>query len=447
MNRSLASWLVGGLALTAAACPTAKETFYGTVFPCDVKASEDQCGTTSDGKPMVCYNGARVGGGSDFCAPGCDPTSPSPDAHSLCTSTGALLRVCQPIGADDDPERSCPEGLHCFRTDLFKNEGVCLMMNVCDKNEDCPGSERTACASSILGALPRPLHADHLHCVNPECSTENSCGTDESCLSTGYVVDKALNICVPNCDSKGHCPPAFACAQTSAAKGSPAMCLPGLPGVRCESDLDCVLGTCFDTGAGFSECVFSTCTVDQDCAPFALTTTSVCVGGEAGGTGHCLATKPFNGADCDVKRNDCPEGQACIYYSPYVIDQEKGECRVPCDANKKCPARGGVPHVCLDDGDGGCYPGVLGMPCLASSECVGHLQCLPAAPDARTIVSSPNICTVPCGTDADCTGDPLCGSGSFCADGLCRITGGPGMPCTTNTQCSNRVCLATSICA
>ena len=61
MNRSLASWLVGALALTAAACMTAKDTFYGTVFPCDVKATEDQCGTTSEGKPMVCYNGSRVG--------------------------------------------------------------------------------------------------------------------------------------------------------------------------------------------------------------------------------------------------------------------------------------------------------------------------------------------------------------------------------------------------
>jgi hypothetical protein len=445
--------VVGLLALTAA-CTTAKDKFYGTVFACDVNATEDQCGTTSDGKPMVCYNGAQLGGGKDFCAARCDPAAPADDLHSICApsrgladGTGALLQVCRPLNSEDEPEWRCPEGLQCFRTDLLKNEGVCLMMLVCTENKDCP-PERNACGTTILSGLPSTLHADHLACVNPDCSETNPCPPGESCLSSKYQVTKDLNMCVPNCDGRGLCPPGFGCAQTPTAQSAPAMCLPGLPGVRCQSDLDCLLGTCFDTGAGFSECVFGTCTTDEDCLTFASITTFLCIGGEGGGTGHCLATKPFNGADCSMKDDQtCPEGQECNYYSPYVINQEKGECRVPCDANKKCPARGGIPHVCLDDGDGGCYPGTLGLPCTDSSECVGHLECLPAPQDPRTIITSPKICTIPCAMDTDCMNDPITGTVSVCgAGGVCRLTGTPGQPCTYNEQCANRICLADSTC-
>src|SRR5581483_1333728 len=119
-----------------------------------------------------------------------------------------------------------------------------------------------------------------------------------------------------------------------------------------------------------------------------------------------------------------------------------GECRVPCDSSQPCAPRGGIPHACLDDGRGGCYPGKLGLPCTPGrSECISDLVCMPAGPDRHSRITSPTICTKPCTSDVDCMGDVAIGHTGYCNGSLCRMTGFTGDPCSRNAECGSGECL------
>jgi hypothetical protein len=427
--------------LAGVGCRSQDDAFYAKVWPCDPTAPTNSCGTTRDGKPMVCFEGSQLGG-VDFCAPACDPTSLAEPGFT-CLSSGALLQACHP-NADagvDDPSSECAAGLECYRTDLLLNEGVCVDMRVCTDDSDCTGTTRTVCASTLIRALTASpfLQTDHLECVQATCTSGGQdCMSGESCLADYYV---ARDICVPNCDNM-ECPPNFACSRGAGAPGSPPICLPGLPGQRCEHDQDCIVGNCVDTGANFNECVLPLpCAVDSDCAFLEGTTSPyVCVDNVALAGRYCFATAPFAGSNCSTLA-DCAAGEICYTYSPYVPDQGHGECRVPCATDLSCPVRGGIPHTCLDGGQGGCYPGIFGMPCASSTDCLDAFECLTVSPDPRTLITSPTICTLTCTSDADCQ-VPIVGDVGFCddAEGLCRLAGPPGAPCDRDAQCRAGTC-------
>ena len=233
------------------ACSTRGAEFYEGVFKCDATASQDPCGTTAAGKPMTCFAGGQLGG-EDFCAEVCDPAHGSDDPGYTCVSSGALLQLCHPNAAGSE---GCPPELQCYRTDLLADEGVCLMMRVCAQDSDCSGDPaRRICAASLVrGMYSLPtLKADHLQCLQATCQSGGSlCSDGESCLANYTDQGPEIpDICVPNCDSDRDCPPNFACSISSAAPGSPPICLPGLPGTRCVANQDCVVGSCVDTGAG-----------------------------------------------------------------------------------------------------------------------------------------------------------------------------------------------------
>src|SRR5262249_33744656 len=107
-----------------------------------------------------------------------------------------------------------------------------------------------------------------------------------------------------------------------------------------------------------------------------------------------------------------------------------------------CPARGGIPHVCIAGGAGGCYPSSFGLPCASNADCLEDLTCLPVLPDARTVIDSPTVCTKRCTTDTDCWNDELIRNFSYCRqdEGLCRLTGYTGASCETDNQCNSGHC-------
>src|SRR5262249_53327450 len=151
-----------------------------------------------------------------------------------------------------------------------------LALNVCANDDDCKGSQRNICAATVLKKLgPQLSNVNHLQCLQPSCTTSSSaCPPSEACLADYYSVGSAPDICVPRCDGNQHCPPNFACVLATSGAGSPIICVPGVPGERCVTDQDCVIGSCFDTGAGFNECVPGLmCTSDQLCG-FLNTSTS-----------------------------------------------------------------------------------------------------------------------------------------------------------------------------
>lgn len=431
------------------ACKTRGDQFYREPHECDPTASEDPCGTTEDGKPMVCFAGSQLGGGSNFCVADCDPAQATTDPRYACVTPGALLQRCHPNKDASDKSADCPPKLQCYRTDLFADEGVCLMMRVCAEDSDCAGdSARSVCAATLVRSMSSlsTLKVDHLQCVKPRCQSGGSlCSDGESCLGNYYDYGSQVpDICVPNCDADLNCPPNFACSISPAGPGSPPICLPGLPGTRCVADQDCALGTCVDTGAGFSQCVLPLpCASNLDCAPFnGPGSTFVCAEGIPGRGHRCIKLAPFNGTNC-VDDAGCPEGQRCYWFSPDGITPTHGECRVPCEGSQDCPARGGIPHVCLGE-DAGCYPSRFAIPCTRDSDCLAEFTCSAVSPDERTQLQAPTICTMSCEKDADCQMHPLIrGNGGFCkeGEGLCRYTGQKGVPCDRDEQCVNSRCL------
>lgn len=434
---SLLRWTPLILAVASVlACQTQGDAFYDSVFPCSIAATTDQCGTTKSGRPMTCYPGSQLGGGSDFCAEACDPDAGVAETGHVCLASGALLVSCTP---DPPPGRpnGCPAKLNCYRTDVLSNTGVCLMMRVCTADSDCTESQRPKCVATIIHQLEPAITTDNLECVQAMCaSSGSSCPAGESCSADYYDTPNLTDICLPNCLGNGVCPPNFACAATPAALGSPSICLPGVPGERCNYEEDCIVGDCLDTGAGFKECILTAlgCAIDLDCGPIDNSDdTFACA------NGRCIGVSAFHGTSC-ISDSDCTAGQRCIRYSPYGSSGDKGECRPPCDADLTCPPRGGVPQVCLDGGAGGCYPGDFALPCTASSQCLSEFACTAVSPDPRTIIDSPTICTTDCLTDDDCQSNPLIRQGGFCEEGVCRLVGQAGDPCDRDAECISGVC-------
>jgi hypothetical protein len=414
----------------------------------------DPCRAAGSDKPRVCVSTTAFGG-DDFCAETCDPAVPPADPDQYrCIDTGALLMRCHPNGKD--AAAGCPSGLHCFRTDLLGNEGLCLNMPVCSENKDCMGSSHTTCAATLLGGAAASMASgallDHLNCVTTKCGgLQSMCGTTEGCLGAQYASALA-DICVPRCDANQRCPPDFSCGLAVSGPGASDLCFPGVPGGRCNGNSDhCVVGSCEDAGAGFSVCTLP-CPSDAFCQN--LNTSGdpfVCVNG-GGPHPHCVTPRPFHGANCfDNSQCNVERGELCFQFDPMQFTTGHGECRLPCKNDGTCEPQGGLPFTCLFDGAGGCYPGVLGLACILPSECISGLSCqdvLPELDDDPDAMAGSRICTVSCaidgGTDSD--GDALCddphtiAQGGYCGRGTCRFPRPSGRHCDRPEQCRPALC-------
>ena len=379
-------------------------------------------------------------GGQDVCVEVCDPSEANESVDgSLCLSQGARVQTCRPSSSAGS-DGACPQGLECYRTDLIADEGLCLAVPICSVSTDCKDLTRTVCVGDLVRRLyPNPglpIHPDHLQCIKATCGTSGSgCPSDESCLRTVIpTVTNAPDICVPNCDSKGRCPPNFVCWYEVSGPSAKPVCIPGLPGYACQSSLDCMLGTCNDTGLGFSVCGVP-CQSHADCVPLITPVdVFVCVPDIAGGPGrYCVNQNPFVGSVC-FQDDECPQGQQCFMVNPYR-ELPYGECRLPCDGAGRCPVRGGVEHVCVAGGAGGCFPGRFGLPCADSAGCMTSFSCETVADELAMDAAPTKVCTIPCQADADCDANPWTTVSGYCSNGFCLLGGGPGAPCSRPAHC------------
>ncbi len=404
----------------------------------------DPCGPPDAGAPMTCFQASSLAGGRDFCALTCDPgQTPADSTHFACIAQGVLLRRCHP-GSSDSQGADCPTDFSCYRTDIspladiFSAAGLCIPMPVCKQDKDCPTPAYNTCASSLVQSLSSTaamyLHLDHLNCVETNCLSQHSdCSALEGCLPSQYSA--VADFCVPRCDSKLQCPPNYTCLGATSGPGSPNLCIPSLPGTRCEG-VQCVYGSCQPTGAGFKVCAID-CTTDSDCTGLNTATDAfVCVDG--GGQQHCVTPRPFDGANCDAGA-DCvtARGEVCATVDRTGLDSTRGECRVPCSDAGTCDPQGGLPHGCLR---GDCYPGLLGIPCTGPSECIEPLSCLPITAEPGITPLSTQMCSMPCGVDGGSVADAdaqcqASGINGYCAAGTCRLIRSGGQPCTRDAQC------------
>ncbi len=417
----------------------------GAVTLCDPLSLQGPCAPTSDGQPMTCYR-ASVLAGQDFCAPECDQSAPPQDpTHYACDPSGALLQRCHPDG-DTTGRADCAQGLSCYRTNVLGDVGLCIRMPVCTTDADCPSSAYGTCAGTLLRslvsdaspALGGALHIDHMNCLHADCQSElSACSSLEDCLGANFA-GPFEDLCVPRCDSRV-CPPNYACEVVFKNGKGEDLCVPSVPGARCAGT-GCIAGECEDTGAGFSVCTLPClvgCSVlDTSVDAF------VCVTG--GGTSHCVTASSFSGANCESSDEcDADAGEFCASVDLFGPIAGHGECRLHCKADGTCDPRGGLPHGCLFDGGGGCFPAVLGVACTPDSGCIEPLACEDVPPEVDVPSMGTRVCSIPCGVDAGGDGDALCSGaavGGYCAGGWCRPPRTDGQACDRNVQCRSGAC-------
>jgi hypothetical protein len=338
-----------------------------------------------------------------------------------------------------------------------------MPLNPCNEDGDCRDPVRSVCATSFLSTTIYPeskLPLDHMFCLQTNCKSRGtSCSPGETCLQEVLPLEThAADICVPNCDSHLRCPPNFLCYKKVSTAVAPAVCIPGLLGFTCDSSIDCMVGSCTNTGIGYNVCT-APCTNETDCQKFDGEQGSfTCIKNPADPTqpGLCQSPDAYRGSICNstadcVDRN--PE-EVCV-----LVNQTdtQGVCLKPCSADGgKCKPRGGINHSCYPFFDEGgatvpaCFPGYLGIPCTEDSNCVGELKCLPTFPGA------PSVCSAACADDADCArhtparkgnrwaaddsgwcgqpdplGTPLCLPGGVLPD---------GSPCPSSNACASGRC-------
>jgi hypothetical protein len=421
---------------------------------------------------MTCFAARPLGGTFDFCTEACGDTPMSlPDENAVCVQGGAKLMACDPT--TDTPDVPAPgvcgnAQLGCLRTNVVPDpdpnvpdEGVCVTEHPCLVDKDCRDTVKGTCAATFLQKLyagaamdPTKLHADHLYCLQQGCTEGNSaCSPGEACLPN--FIPKAANppdICVPYCDSNDQCPPNFFCYRKNSGPANPPICIPGLLGFVCSSDVDCLMGKCVndndpDPAHGLNLCTIP-CGRDEDCEIYdSQQGRFVC-----SKDGRCITPEAYRGASCNTTA-DCSRdiGTVCVW-PPGTKDTSKsqGTCLRPCDATLACEARGEIGHVCLPfvsktiDTAPVCYPGYFGSPCSDSSQCaVPALLCVGTDPrDRHCLVAG-------CSTDADCQSSPWTDGGSFCdqTSSYCVPLLKPGVTCDIDAHCASGICGADHNCA
>jgi hypothetical protein len=446
-------------AIALAGCTVDEGAFESRVFVCDTAARDPHCGTDAKGAVMTCFPASQLDG-TDFCTEYCDaPMSLLPAESAVCVQGNAKLEYCDP---EDKTTAHGPCGrsdLGCLRTDITTDEGVCVTMQPCTNDVDCPNPVRSTCAATFLRDQLYPshpdLHLDNLYCLQKNClSGGASCAPGQSCLPK--LIPAAANppdICVPNCDSKGRCPPNHFCYKRLTNDANPAICIPGLLGFVCETDIDCLVGKCLsdndeDPGLRLEMCMVD-CTGDADCRRFdGPQGRFVCL------SGRCVTPEAYRGSACNVD-TDCSRdaGTICAYtHIPNPADPtDQGTCLRPCDdPYGPCTPRGGFGHTCVPfiDREGmtspACYPGYFGFPCFTDATCVGDLIC--RGSDTTTDPPTPGICTTPCTagatgvSDSDCDANRWSAGQGFCAEPFCAPLLDAGATCVRNGQCASRSC-------
>lgn len=441
-----------------AGCKVDQAAFDSRIFACNPSAKDPGCGTDSGGKPMACYPASLLDG-SDFCAPSCDmSTAPSTSDSDVCVEGDAALKFCEPAPpATGDAQITCGQSeLGCLRTDVTNDEGVCTTMTPCTLDSDCTDPVRSTCATTFLHQLysnNTSLQADHLYCLQKNCqSGASSCSPGQSCLPLLVPASAhAPDICVPNCDSQQSCPPNHVCFQKISGPANPAICIPGLLGFICESDINCLVGKCLpddDPVASLNLCTIP-CSSDDDCALYDSDQGTFGCVLRSDGNHYCESPYSYRGnacrTDADCVRNDVRDTTtSCVFQTPPEKPTDIGTCLRPLNMGD-CGPRAGIgqtpfPFFYTSDGTPttACLPGFFGLPCLSDANCAGDMKCRTVDPNTP---STSTICTHPCQIDDDCNADRWTANQSFCApSSVCAPLLAGGRPCAANSQCQSKNC-------
>ena len=360
----------------------------------EITCISNQCGTRS-GVPddsacgpmieaLTCgfYRSVYCGGSMMQTPPSC-PTSCASDAD--CDAIGHCDATCEADLADGgtcDEDSDC-QSAHC-------NNGVCCASgDCCQVPTDCAASYGSAptCDSPTTCQGTR----DAAVCVGFQCNTAMDVADDSACTPATLANDCGLypsRSCSGGTDQP---PPMCAFACTSDAE--------------CDDNAHCDLGMCtIDLPDG------NACDENSDCA------------GTHCQNGYCCAS-----GDCCAGPSNCPFG---VYGEPSSCDSPstcQGRRRDPqCTASFQCTLGSYV------DDDSGCA-GLLANNCglYPSVFCTASMS-QPTSPGS--------MCSMMCGTEADCD------VGAQCMGGMCRPRGMAGDACTSSSECTSGLNCVDGVC-
>ena len=365
------------LALCLGSCVVDDGFLDRDLFPCE--------GPADCGEGWGCVRAAPYA--TDFCAPDCA----AEDCDGICTvqfGQALCLRGCR-FDAEGTPS-ACPgEGYACIRSSTETDEGVCYPVNSCRTGADCAPEE--VCLSELVGPAGSP-RANGFYCVpRPQ---EGECPA----RSAPVRIDAdGTALCLATCAPPDtRCPPGFGCLLQSAvfaAAGTDVLCFPGLYGVACDDDTNCILGRCLDTGDAGKQCTLS-------CDEAAR------IAGGCGNLYSLASVVDALGFECDPRANDGQQGGLCVTRSGigFLCTTPESDAYV-CSSGLECrrfPVSGG---------------GEVG---LCTRSCVIDDQCNRLGEQSNYCLSTfrGGFCLPKGGHGAECIEDRQCRSGE-CAEGAC----------------------------
>ena len=395
-------------------------------YPCDPGLGDSDCGSTQSGSPLKCSSVLQPIRGRDVCAEECAGEAGVITEEYACLQNETKALRCRP----SEGAAACPHSsLSCLRTDLERDDGLCVAMDTCSSDSEC-SAVFGACGTSVVRALypaASSLKLDSLYCMAVGCMAKGTaCPAGEQCIQRVLgPAAQAPDLCLPNCDPDGRCPPNHSCLKRL-SPAYPDICAPGTLGRPCETDMDCLIGQCTDVGFGYKLCSRE-CRSDDDCIPF-----------DQGDTyffcaeGRCISPESLLWPDC---RTDADCGDPGLVCARPSSEQELGGCRMPCAEDGTCLRRAGIVHGCQvwDDRDI-CQPGLVGRyPCRADADCSPGLQCLDHG-------GGELYCSIACSADADCRANRQTATG-YCAESeVCRPRAVPGSSCQRDEGCQSNRC-------
>ena len=413
--------VAAGMAL--ATCTVDRGKYTEKVYACDIHEPDQtlECGTG-----YVCHPGTQIGT-YDFCAPECTPGVDG--GPQYCAPDGALLKACHPSAP------SCGEGLQCLRTSVTADDGICVPVDVCGKDDECRDPLRRHCLVKVVadayGDGLDPAMLNNLWCLQGECNPVSPCEAGYTCLGGIPFVSKVAPVCAPNCTRNPRggevveelCPRSFVCASKVLSSLPYRFCLPGLFGFPCENDDQCLIGTCLPMGSHTKACSIQCTTSDQCSALYhpsdAQKAEVACVDGQC-----VTAFSPYMQFLCDPADNRCPADATCQKVTdlgdagvPGVPDVGEYICWKPCPNGVADCAGNGSARACLKFGLSICVPGVASplIECDPDDPdaCVKGLEC-----KASPVLGAKPYCTISCQSDAPCQNHPW-----LPASWRCRGTG------------------------